>query len=201
MSNEGTVSLTPKQIIRLLIIGVLFLVFLVDVCLQIRAQREATPPSGASPFGTTASGAPTSGQQATDARNAALMETLFGPPRIRSHDPSALMKAAGQPTRLSRGEAEWLVTPSNPTTTTAACATGPVVTIDLHVETTAGTDSLPLDALLLITDEGPIAPSVACSTGFTGTTVQRLLAFPATSYDQLMVADDPTQPQAIWHLP
>ncbi|MEU4159676.1 hypothetical protein [Actinoplanes sp. NPDC026670] len=200
MSNEGSVSLTPKQIIRLLVVGALFVAFMVEIGQQIRARREAAPPFGSA----AASGAPANGQRAgsdADARNAAAMAALFGPPQVRSYDPSALMKSAGQPTRLSKGDTEWLVTPSNPATTTAPCAAGTLVTIDLQVETTAGTEALPLDAFLLLTGDGPAAPSVACSTGFGGTAAQRTLAFPATTYDQLIVGPDPATPAAIWHLP
>jgi hypothetical protein len=93
------------------------------------------------------------------------------------------------------------VTPTRVATGISACAAGPLVTIDLLVESASGPEGLSLNDFILMALDGSAArPIQECSTGFAEDAPGRTLTFAAAQPDRLIFGKDPAAPVTMWHL-
>jgi hypothetical protein len=193
-------SLTVGQVCRIVFgLGVIVLLA-IRVGHMLRDENPATPfaASGSAAAGPGSAG---DGQAERDAELARTWTMLMGNGGLSANDPSALNKTVGAPVVLTTAEAELRVTATRVGVGTAACADGPLVTVDLLVESVSGSVALPLNEFHLKVFDGTVAePIPACSTGFTEAAEQRTLVFAAAEPDRLLFGADPAAPEVQWFL-
>lgn len=199
MDDGEFTTLTAAQLVRLALLLAFAVLVVVGVGMILRVEKPARPFAAPGPAGVAASARAGAGP-VQDAALKRAGEILFGG-GLDTNDPAALNKSVGEPVALRTRESELTVTPTRVAAGTSACAAGPLVTIDLLVESASGPEGLSLNDFILMAVDGSAArPIQECSTGFAEGAAGRTLTFAATQPDRLIFGKDPAVPVAMWHL-
>jgi hypothetical protein len=194
-------SLTVGQLIRAGFALVIIVLLLIELGYRLRRDDPAPPFAASESAAAPGLGPAGAGRSQRDAELAEAMKALMDDGGLFARDPSALDKTMGAPVVLMTAETELRVTPTRITVATAACAAGPLVTVELLVESLSGTEALPLNDFHLRAHDGSVAePIPACSTGFAEAAAKRTVVFAAATPDRLLFGTNPASPEAQWFL-